>query len=121
MAGAYCYIFKDRARTRNAVLCGCLAGATWLLRANGVVFLLAIFLDSVCTQFIQWRQQRRFVFDKSTWRYVFIVFLCGVGMQVVTHSLLFKRPEGGSYFDQLGDITMTDTEVNRLINLMEGK
>ena len=42
-------------------------------------------------------------------------------MQVVTHSLLFKMPEGGSYFDQLGDITMTDTEVNRLINLMEGK
>ena len=112
MAATYGYIFQDRTKIRNAVLCGCLAGFTWLLRANGIVFLLAIFLDSVCAQFVQWRQQGRFVLDKSMWRYVFIASVLSLGMQIIVHGLLFKMPESGSYFDQLRSTSASTFQQN---------
>ncbi len=103
LGGAYWYIYKDKNLLRNALICGFLVGWAWLMRANGVVLLLAIGVDMGGTLIANWKKEG---LPKNSLKYGAIVLGMAVGLQLVVHNLLFHMPPGGSYFDQVKEISV---------------
>lgn len=97
----YWYAHKDRSSLKNALICGVFAGLAWITRANGVVLLLAFGADVLFGHLSSWIKERKWHIDTAAWKNTGITIAVAIVIQLLTHQVFFRLPEGGSYFDQL--------------------
>jgi len=99
---AYWYLYRSHDKISDALACGFFTGLVWLMRANGVVCLIAIMGHQLIGLAQDWRAGKTAVSWKPALRYLAIVSALPVAMYLLVYRVLFTLPKGGgSYFDQL--------------------